>query len=118
MLIVVMARFCMLVIFCFILVCWVHLDFPVFLQVVCMCVFHHVQFFTISMDCSLPDSSVHGIFQARILEWLPFATPGDLPGSGIEAVSSVSSALAGRFFTTAPPEKPKLHVRYLKKVVI
>ena len=21
------------------------------------------------MDCSLPDSSVHGIFQARILEW-------------------------------------------------
>ena len=23
-----------------------------------------------SMDCSLPDSSVHGIFQARILEWV------------------------------------------------
>ena len=22
------------------------------------------------MDCSLPDSSVHGIFQARILEWV------------------------------------------------
>ena len=22
-----------------------------------------------SMDCSLPDSSVHGIFQARALEW-------------------------------------------------
>ena len=21
------------------------------------------------MDCSLPDSSIHGIFQARILEW-------------------------------------------------
>ena len=21
------------------------------------------------MDCSLPDSSVHGIFQARVLEW-------------------------------------------------
>ena len=26
------------------------------------------------MDCSLPDSSVHGIFQSRILEWvaIPF----------------------------------------------
>ena len=22
------------------------------------------------VDCSLPDSSVHGIFQARILEWV------------------------------------------------
>ena len=25
---------------------------------------------------SLPGSSVHGIFQARILEWLPFPSPG------------------------------------------
>ena len=23
------------------------------------------------MDCSLPGSSVHGIFQARVLEWVP-----------------------------------------------
>ena len=22
------------------------------------------------MDCSLPDSTVHGIFQARVLEWV------------------------------------------------
>ena len=26
-----------------------------------------------SMDCSLPDSSVHGIFQARVLEWVGIA---------------------------------------------
>ena len=26
------------------------------------------------MDCSLPDSSVHGIFQARVLEWVAIAT--------------------------------------------
>ena len=26
-----------------------------------------------SMDCSLPDSSVHGIFQARVLEWVAIA---------------------------------------------
>ena len=25
------------------------------------------------MDCSLPGSSVHGFFQARVLEWLAFA---------------------------------------------
>ena len=25
------------------------------------------------MDCSLPDSSVHGIFQARVLEWAAIA---------------------------------------------
>ena len=26
-----------------------------------------------SMDCSLPVSSVHGIFQARVLEWVAIA---------------------------------------------
>ena len=25
------------------------------------------------MDCGLPESSVHGIFQARILEWVDIA---------------------------------------------
>ena len=38
------------------------------------------------MACSLPGFSVHGIFQARILE-LPFPSPGDLPDPGIEPVS-------------------------------
>ena len=32
--------------------------------------FSHVQLFAnLCMDCSLPGSSVHGIFQARVLEW-------------------------------------------------
>ena len=31
------------------------------------------------MDSNLPGSSVHGILQARILEWVAFPTPGDLP---------------------------------------
>ena len=30
------------------------------------------------MDCSPPGSSVQGISQARILEWLLFPSPGDL----------------------------------------
>ena len=36
------------------------------------------------MDCNLIGSSVHGIFQARILEWVPFPSPGHLPDPGIE----------------------------------
>ena len=36
------------------------------------------------MDCSLPDFSVHGIFQARYWSGLPFPSPGDLPNPGIE----------------------------------
>ena len=32
------------------------------------------------MDCSLPGSSVHGIFQARVLEWGAQKSP-DTPGS-------------------------------------
>ena len=39
------------------------------------------------MDCSPPGSSVHEISQARILEWLPFPSPEDLPGPGIELMS-------------------------------
>ena len=25
------------------------------------------------MDCSLPDSSIHGIFQSKVLEWVAIA---------------------------------------------
>ena len=38
---------------------------------------------------------------------LPFPPPGDLPNPGIKPVSLASAALAGRFFTTEPPGKPK-----------
>ena len=27
------------------------------------------------VDCSLPGSSIHGIFQARVLEWVPLPSP-------------------------------------------
>ena len=45
-------------------------------------------------DCILPGSSVHGIFQERILEWLPCSSPGDLPNPGIKPVSLMSPELA------------------------
>ena len=37
---------------------------------------------------------------------LLFPTPGDLPDPGIKLLSLVFLALAGGFFTTAPPRKP------------
>ena len=36
------------------------------------------------MDCSLPGSFVHGISQARILEWVAIHSPGNLPQPGTE----------------------------------
>ena len=37
---------------------------------------------------------------------LPFSSPGDPPDPGVEPVSLVPPALAGRFFTTGPTGKP------------
>ena len=37
------------------------------------------------MDCSLPGSSVHGIFQARVLEWGAIAFSGLLSRHGIHS---------------------------------
>ena len=52
------------------------------------------------MDCSPPGSSVHGILQARILEWVVVPSSGDLPDPEIEPTST-SPALAGGVFTTS-----------------
>ena len=52
------------------------------------------------MDCSPPGSSVHGILQKRILEWVAMPSFRDIPSPGIEPASLMSPALAGRFFTT------------------
>ena len=35
------------------------------------------------MDCSLPGSSVHGIFQARVLEWVAIAFSTTTQNCGI-----------------------------------
>ena len=42
------------------------------------------------MDCSPPNSSVHGILQVRILEWVVIQFSGDLPDLGIEPGSLTS----------------------------
>ena len=56
------------------------------------------------MGYSPPGSSVHGILQAGILEWVAISwdlhNPGNLPNPGIELTSLTSPGLANRFFTT------------------
>ena len=52
-----------------------------------------------SMDCI-----VHGLLQARILEWVPFPSPGDLPNPGIEPRSPALQAVS---LPAEPPGKPK-----------
>ena len=52
------------------------------------------------MDYSLPGSSVHGVLQAKILEWVAMPPSGDLPNPGIKPPPLTSPALADGFFTT------------------
>ena len=54
------------------------------------------------VESSLPGSFVHGILQARILEWvaIPFSKGSSWPRDWTHV-----SCLAGRFFTTEPPRK-------------
>ena len=54
------------------------------------------------MDCSLPGSFVHGIFQNKNMNGLLCPPPGDLPDSGIEPMSLIESpVLAGGLFATS-----------------
>ena len=50
------------------------------------------------MDSSLPGSSVQGILQARILEWVVFPSSGNLPSPGPEPGSPT-------FLPSEPPGK-------------
>ena len=59
------------------------------------------------MDCSPAGSSVHGILQVRILEWV--ATPTCRGYSQHRDGTRIffCSYIAGGFFTTEPPGKPR-----------
>ena len=63
------------------------------------------------MDCSLPGSSVHGIFQARVLEWgaIAFSTsPARAPKLQL-AVEQPSARGPSKKKDTPPPKTKKLH---------
>ena len=61
------------------------------------------------MDCSPPDSSVYGVFQARILEWvaISFSRGSSQPS---DQTRVYVSSLAGGFFTAEPPGKPRSYL--------
>ena len=58
------------------------------------------------VDCSLPGSSVHGTFQARIPEWVAISSSRASTRPGTKPESAAAPALAGGFFATEPPGKP------------
>ena len=57
------------------------------------------------MDCSLPGFSIHGIFQARTLEWVPFPSPMHESGKWKWSHSVVSDSLQSHGLAAyqAPP---------------
>ena len=59
------------------------------------------------MDCSQPGFSVMGFSKEDYWSELSFPSPGDVLDPGLEPISPVSPALAGRFLTTELPWKPK-----------
>ena len=59
-------------------------------------------------DCTLPGSSVHGILQAGILEWVAMPSSGGLSHPGIKPVSLTSPALAGNSLPLETAGKPRM----------
>ena len=64
------------------------------------------------MDCSPPDSSLQGILQARVLEWVVISSPGDLPNPGIEPVSP---AFQADTLTSEPPGRGRVKAEEREK---
>ena len=64
-----------------------------------------------SIGSSLPGSSVHEIFQARIQEWISISFSRGSFWPGIEATSLMSPALAGGFFTSVALDHTDIHFK-------
>ena len=65
------------------------------------------------MDCNPPGSCVHGIVQARKLEWLPFPSPAVLLNPGIEPGSP---ALQADALLSEPQGSPYTHICLLNSL--
>ena len=59
-------------------------------------------------NCSPPGSSVHGIFQARTLEWVSISSSMGLPDPGIEPESPASPAFQADSLPTETQGKRSL----------
>ena len=87
---------CMYIYVC-VCVC-VYIYIYIYIYVCMLSLFSCVQLFCDAMDCSPPGSSVHGILQARILEWV--AMPSSR-GSSRPRDPTHISCIPGRFLTTS-----------------
>ena len=67
--------------------------------------FSHVQLFATLWTIASQAPLSIGFSRQEYQSGLPWPFPGDLPDSGIEPMSLMSPALAGRVSTTAPPGK-------------
>ena len=68
------------------------------------------------VDCSLPGSSIHGILQARILEWVATSFSRDLPDPGIEPGSP---SLQTDALPSEPPGNPMIYLLgWLQKIFL
>ena len=67
------------------------------------------------IDCSLPGSFVHGILQARILEWVDISISRWSSWPRDQTHVSWVCCIPGKFFTTEPPGKP--HTVYTQFLV-
>ena len=64
------------------------------------------------MDCSLPGSSVHGVFQARVLEWVAISFSR---GSSLPRYWTRVSCIVGRRFTLWATREITLFPKYSPK---
>ena len=71
-----------------------------------MCVLNCVQLFVILWTVAHQAPLSMGFSRQEYCSGLPCPPPGNLPNPGMEPMSRMSPALAGRFFTIVSPKKP------------
>ena len=90
------------------IVCWICFFIRI-IYIFLMCVLSRAQLF-----CSPTGSSVHGISQARILEWVAISFSRDLPDPRSKTESLVAP-VKGELPTIAPPGKSKSNIMWSLK---
>ena len=83
----------------------------------------HVKLFQLCLtlcdpkDCSLPGSSIHGMFQARILEWVAISSPRGpshpKDGTRVPLISSIGRQILYHCITREVPESPHMIVIHI-----
>ena len=59
----------------------------IYMYIIAVSLLNHIWLFCNPMDYSPPSSSVYGIFQARIMDWVAISFSRDFPDLGIEPTS-------------------------------